>query len=221
MNEAAFGRGPSCWVVDKHSLEEIQTSLVEAWNRFAQRLAGPLGEAVLVVWQLLYAWPHVVCWSAKSLEDLEDLIDFRVAGEQRVSHGHFGKDASDGPHVNGGAVVTRSKQNLGRTVPEGNHFVRVGAERDTESTSKTKIGELQVALFVDEKILRFEISVEDAMCVTVVEAANQLVGELADNLGAHTFTSTASRDRVHVFAKIEIEELEYKIELALLVNNVE
>jgi hypothetical protein len=40
-----------------------------------------------------------------SPEDAEDLVNLRVAREQRTLHGHLCKDASYTPHINSCAVV--------------------------------------------------------------------------------------------------------------------
>jgi hypothetical protein len=55
--------------------------------------------------------------------------------------------------------------------------VSVGPEGDTERSSKTKIGELEVSIPVDEQILGLEISVEDSVGVAVVETLDELKGE--------------------------------------------
>jgi hypothetical protein len=57
----------------------------------------------------------------------------------------------------------------------------VCAEWDTERTSKTEVSNLQVALIVDEQILRLQVSVQDAMRVTVLDAGYKLQHELLDN----------------------------------------
>jgi hypothetical protein len=41
--------------------------------------------------------------------------------------------------------------------------VGISAHRDTESTGKTKVGKLEIISLVDQKILRLEIAMEDAM----------------------------------------------------------
>ncbi len=40
-----------------------------------QGLGDPLGEAVLVIWELLHAWPCLHIGRAQQAKDLEDLID--------------------------------------------------------------------------------------------------------------------------------------------------
>ena len=39
--------------------------------------------------------------------------------------------------------------------------MRIGSQRDTESSSEPEIGNLEISRFVDQEILRFEISMED------------------------------------------------------------
>lgn len=57
------------------------------------------------------------------------------------------------------------------------HLVGISAQRDTESTRKTKVSQLEVTLLVDEQVLWLEISVQNAVGVAVVDAANELEGE--------------------------------------------
>lgn len=51
-------------------------------------------------------------------EDLEDLINLRVAGEERLACAHLGKDGTDGPHVDSGGVLAATKQNFWGSVPQ-------------------------------------------------------------------------------------------------------
>ena len=56
----------------------------------------------------------------------------------------------------------------------------VSAERNTKGASQTKIGQLQVALLVDEQVLGLEITVQDAVSMAVACAFEKLKGELLD-----------------------------------------
>lgn len=58
----------------------------------------------------------------------------------------------------------------------------VCAEGNAESAGETKVSELEVALLVDEEVLRLEVTVEDAVGVAVAGAFEELVGELLDLL---------------------------------------
>jgi hypothetical protein len=53
-------------------------------------------------------------------EDLEDLVDLRVTGEQGLAGAHLGEDGADGPHIDTGGVLAASKQNFGGAVPQCN-----------------------------------------------------------------------------------------------------
>lgn len=52
-------------------------------------------------------------------EDLEYLIYLTVTGEKWVaSHNHFGKDATDRPHVNSGGVMSGPEEDFGCAIPQ-------------------------------------------------------------------------------------------------------
>ena len=52
----------------------------------------------------------------------------------------------------------------------------VCAQGDTESACKSKVGNLQVTVLVNEQILRLEVAVEDAARVEVIDALDELLG---------------------------------------------
>lgn len=56
------------------------------------------------------------------LEDLEDLVDFRVTREQRFPCTHLREDGSDGPHVDAGGVLSATQENLWGTIPKGDNL---------------------------------------------------------------------------------------------------
>jgi hypothetical protein len=55
--------------------------------------------------------------------------------------------------------------------------VGVRPERDAKRPGEPKVGELEVAVLVDEQVLGLEIAVEDPVGVTVVEALDELQRE--------------------------------------------
>ena len=56
----------------------------------------------------------------RALENLEDLVNFRVAREQRLPlHRHLRIYAANRPHVDACRVVARAKEDFGSTIPEG------------------------------------------------------------------------------------------------------
>lgn len=56
----------------------------------------------------------------------------------------------------------------------------VGPHWDTKSPCETEVGELEVVPAVDEKILRLEVTVEDAVRVAVEQARVKLVSEFLE-----------------------------------------
>jgi hypothetical protein len=62
-------------------------------------------------------------------ENLEDLVDLRVSGEERVSpHRHLSEDRSHGPHVNGGRVMPAAEEDFGCAIPQRhNLFVELAS----------------------------------------------------------------------------------------------
>lgn len=60
------------------------------------------------------------CWSLP--EDPEELVDLRVAMEQRLLGGKFSKDGAGAPNVNRGGVTRRTQEDLWSSVPQGHHL---------------------------------------------------------------------------------------------------
>jgi hypothetical protein len=52
--------------------------------------------------------------------------------------------------------------------------VRICPKRDPECSSQTEIGKLEVSFGVDEKVLRFEIAMEDTVSVAEVKSFDKL-----------------------------------------------
>ena len=51
-------------------------------------------------------------------ENLENLINFRVTGEERLARAHFGENSTNRPHINTGRVLASTQENLGGAVPQ-------------------------------------------------------------------------------------------------------
>ena len=60
--------------------------------------------------------------------------------------------------------------------PERDDLVRVRAHGDAERAREPKVGELELALAVDEQVLRLEVAVQHAVEVAVRDAVEQLGG---------------------------------------------
>ena len=56
----------------------------------------------------------------------------------------------------------------------------VGSKWDAEGACEAEVGEFEVAFFVDEEVLGFEVAVEDAVGVAVADALEELGCEFLD-----------------------------------------
>ena len=83
--------------------------------------------------------PYFCGWSTAPLKYFEQLVNVRPSGEEGHAGGHFGKDTSDGPDVYCGGVSVSAKQELGRSVPEGNDLVGVGPIGESGEPGETEI----------------------------------------------------------------------------------
>jgi len=175
----------SSGVVHQHALQQVQAVLAEDLDavrvdHLVILLPLPLREAALEVREGRHTRPVGFGRSAEDAEDLEDLVDLRITREERLTGSHLGEDAANGPHVDTSGVLAATEQNFGRAVPESDDLVSVSAERNTKGAGQTKIGQLQVALLVDEQVLRLEITVKNAVGVAVARALEELKSELLD-----------------------------------------
>lgn len=131
---------------------------VETGDMVAEVLFGPFGEGVLEVRKRSDAGPSIFSWRAHDSKDLKDFVNLAITREQRFAVDHFAKDTTNGPHIYASRVLTSTEKNFGSSVPQGNDFMSVGTKRDAKSTSKAKVGELEVTFLVDEQVLRLEIA---------------------------------------------------------------
>jgi hypothetical protein len=51
-------------------------------------------------------------------EDLEDLVDLLVTGEQWLAGVHLGKDSADGPHIDTSRILAAPKQDFRAAIHE-------------------------------------------------------------------------------------------------------
>lgn len=170
-------------------------------------------------------------------EDLEDLVNLGITSEQRLARAHLGEDAADGPHIDAGGVLAATEQNLRGAVPQRDDLVGVCAERHTEGSREPEIRELEVAVAVDQEILRLQVAVQHAVAVAVADALAQLAHEFLDHHVAEAHAAevgtralgeslaapaVADGEGFHVFLQVEVEELHDEVQLvAVGVHDVE
>jgi hypothetical protein len=57
------------------------------------------------------------------------------------------------------------------------YLVGVSAERNSKSTREAEVGKLKVVVFVDEEVLRLQVSVKNTVRMAVEQASVELIGE--------------------------------------------
>lgn len=139
------------------------------------------------------------------------------AGEQRPPRVHFRHDAAGGPDIDAGVVRSAAEENVRGPVPERHDLVRKRVDGDAKGTGEAKIGQLQLALVVDQQILGFEVAVENSVLVAKGDPLQQLVHEGPDR---DVVQLAAGAARVHVFLQIFIHILEHEHEFVLGVDDV-
>lgn len=178
-------------------------------------MGGVLGEVGLVVWQLGHSGPHLLVRGAHDFEDSDQLVADGRAGEEGTARGHLGKDAASGPDVDGRGVLARAHEHVGGTVPQGDDLVRVRADGNAESTGKTEVSKLELALLVDEEVLGLEVTVEDTVVVAEGDAAEELEEE-----GLHGLPRDLAAALVEVLLEVLVQVLEDQRQLLLRVDHV-
>ena len=112
----------------------------------------------------------------------------------------------------------------------------IRSQRNPKRSGQAKVGQLQIALPVDQQVLRLQVPMQDAMAVTETDPFYQLGHELLDHCLPHahvhvhyratgqSFPSTAFAhgQRVHIPFQVQVQELKDQVQLAALcVDNVQ
>lgn len=204
-------------VVDEGLLQQVHAGRADVLDGRGEVVLGPAREGCLVVRQRGDAGPDFLCRCAQDAEHAEQLIDLRVALEQRLARCHLSEDAADGPDVDGARVALGSQQDFWSAVPERDDLVRVVADRDAEGAAQAEVGDLDHAFLVDQQVLRLQIAVEDAAAVAEEHCGGDLVEIAAHQLRVHHFVR---RQRVHVLLQVHTQELEDQVQTIVLHQHI-
>ena len=123
------------------------------------------------------ARPRALGWCAHYSENLLKLVFVCGAGEEGPAGVHFCHYAPCRPDVDASIVGARAEEYVGGAIPEGYDFVGEGVDRDPKGAGETKVGEFELAFVVDQKVLRFEVAVENTVVVAEGDTLEELVHE--------------------------------------------
>ena len=117
---------------------------------------------------------------AKNRVDLVELVDLTaVAREDGRAGEELNQDTSCTPDIDGRSILCLTKEELRTAVPYGNNSVRVVLRLTPfEEPSETKVGKLEVAALGDQDIGGFDIAVQDAATVKMLETFEELLGKM-------------------------------------------
>jgi hypothetical protein len=121
----------------------------------------------------------IVGRGAEELGDDRELVDVVLPWEERLALEHLGEDASGGPDVDRNVILLPGQHDLGGAVVARRD---VAGHLGVLDTGETKVADLEVAVLVDENVGGFKVAVDDAGRVNVLEAAENLVQEVLDEL---------------------------------------
>mmetsp|Transcript_359 Transcript_359/g.1242 ORF Transcript_359/g.1242 Transcript_359/m.1242 type:complete len:213 (-) Transcript_359:323-961(-) len=183
--------------------EQVERVVAKGGSRPAERLARPAREDGLEVWQRRHARARFLSGGAKLAENLVELVDLGVSGEQGRSAGELGEDATGGPDVNDVEVVLCAEQELWSSVPQRDHLVGVellvGGLRGAR---QPKVSQLDEAGVIDEHVLRLQVAVQDPPGVAKRQAAQYLEQAALDEGGWHAAAELGVEARLEVVVKV-------------------
>lgn len=105
--------------------------------------------------------------------DLVDLVEFVGARKQGEEGQDFEEDAAHAPDVHLLVLVAVRQEALGRTLPPCGYLLREGRGGEAPSAG-AEVGQLE-GVAHDEDVLGFDVPVEDAEFVHVVDGLEQLL----------------------------------------------
>ena len=175
MLERVLSRDTTIGIVYKHLLEQVETLRAQARYMNTQIFLLELREVRSVALQVLDAGPLIRRRCSHDLENLDELIFLVLAREQGLPGHNLSEDAANRPNVDRRVVVLRAHENVRSAIPQRHNLVRKVLDWDAEGASQTEIRQLKNVVFVDEQILRLQISVEHLVLVALGGAGQQLI----------------------------------------------
>ena len=140
---------------------------------------------------------------AQDVMDLVHLIEFIVPRKQREERNDLEYDAADAPQVHLVPIIAISEEALRCTIPPRRDILCVGLLR-IDATTTTKVGQFDL-VFHQQYVLWFDVTMENAVTVHVIDSLHQLVHVVLDAFLGQVVP--AALDRI---VHVHLHELEYE-----------
>lgn len=163
------------------------------------------------------AWPGAFRRRSHQSENLLELVFIGGAGEEWAARVHLRHDAPRRPNVDAGVVGATAEQDIWGTVPEGDHLVGKGVDRNPKGAREPEIREFELALVVDEQVLGFQVAVQYSVVMAEGDSLQKLVHERFDG---DVVQLTATAARIHVLLQVLVHVFEDQHELILRVDDI-
>ena len=140
---------------------------------------------------------------AQDVMDLVHLIEFIVPRKQREERNDLEHDAADAPQVHLVPIVSISEEALRCTIPPRRDVLCVRLLR-IDATTTTKVGQFDL-VFHQQDVLWFDVTMENAVTVHVIDSLHQLVHVVLDAFFGQIVP--AALDRI---VHVHLHELEHE-----------
>mmetsp|Transcript_23231 Transcript_23231/g.33770 ORF Transcript_23231/g.33770 Transcript_23231/m.33770 type:complete len:208 (-) Transcript_23231:296-919(-) len=182
MPHSLLSRYPLGRIITKHFRQQLHAHGVEVRNQVRKVLGDRVhGHVLLPLGQLGDPRVDLAGGSPQLAEDAVQLVPLGGAHYQRATVRHLSKNAADAPDVHWCGVLPGPHEHVRSAVPQSHHFVRVAAHGDAKGAGQAEIRQLQLALAVDEQVLRLQVPVEHTVVMAEGDPPKQLVQEGLDN----------------------------------------
>ncbi len=187
-------------VESEHAIEQVQRIGVGARKELLERHFAHVRQVADV---FLCSWRSDTREGglgrrAKEVQDLVQLVDVVSALEERLAAEEFGEDAADGPHIDclsgqhevhhecslirtSFSVALEAQHDFRRSVPPRgdilSHVSSILLWVYAEASRQAKIGNLELAVGVHQKVARLQVTVKYVGAVDVLKTAQYLVDE--------------------------------------------
>lgn len=107
-----------------------------------------------------------------------DLVEVVVTREEGCAAKQLRENAANGPDVERVCVMTGVEDDLGRSVPPGDHVLRQRSGRLLIASSETEVADFKVTVLIQQQVARLQITMDDRRAVDVKAATQQLIHEI-------------------------------------------